>query len=156
MPLTILVSFHVLSCPSLCGLQLVSAPHLVGFFLCPDLSLLCGLQLVSPWAWSISFQILTLSHLLSPGSEYPFNLLICFWCTDVFLHFSESEPFFYICPLPASGFSLRCFSASQLLFDKLRSFNSDVLWLFFLISSWSHRCTSSHLSVCLVMTYITP
>jgi len=32
-------SFCVLTCPSLYGLQFVSAPWLVGFFLCPDLSL---------------------------------------------------------------------------------------------------------------------
>jgi len=38
-PLGWLVSFCVLTCLSLCGLQFVSAPCLLGFFLCPDLSL---------------------------------------------------------------------------------------------------------------------
>src|SRR6267142_1302457 len=41
-PLAWLDSFWVLTCPS-CALQLVSAPHLVRFFLCPDLSIcLCS------------------------------------------------------------------------------------------------------------------
>jgi hypothetical protein len=39
MRLALLVSFGVLTYPSLCGLQLVSAPRLVGFFRRPDLSL---------------------------------------------------------------------------------------------------------------------
>src|SRR6266850_1517621 len=41
--------FRVLTCPSVCALQSVSAPRSVGFFPCPDLSV----------------------HLCSPGSECP-------------------------------------------------------------------------------------
>ena len=103
-------SFCVLTCPSLCHLQDVSAPCLVTFFPCPDLFLplpspgsecpLLGHFLSMSWhvppsaisrkwvplPWSISSCILTLSFLLpSPGSIYPFNLPICPWCTKMFL-----------------------------------------------------------------------
>ena len=40
-------SLHVLTWPSLCGLQLVSNPGEFTFFLCPDNHSLCGLQSVS-------------------------------------------------------------------------------------------------------------
>ena len=67
------------------------------------------------------------------GSKYSFEVLIYFWCTNLFfpLHSLESELFLCICLL--SVFSLICFSPLQLLFSKLQSFNSDVLSLFFLI-----------------------
>ena len=48
-----------------------------------------------------------------------------------------------------------CSSAPQLLFDKLRLFNSHVLSLFFLLLSWFHQCTF-RLSVYLVMTHVIP
>ena len=68
--------------------------------------------------------------------------------------FLGSKPFFCICWLPV--FSLLWFSAPQLLLDKLRSFNDNVLLLCFLISSWFHQSTFSRRSVYLVMTHITP
>jgi hypothetical protein len=48
-----------------------------------------------------------------------------------FLYFSEGEPFFFICLHPV--FSLLYFSVTQLLVEKLRSYTSDVLSLFFCI-----------------------
>ena len=80
----------------------------------------------------ILFRILTLSLLLpSPASEYFFNFLF---------RFRRGNAFFYLCIiqkvnlslyLPVLVFSLLCFSALQLLLSKLRSFNSDVMFLFF-------------------------
>jgi hypothetical protein len=108
-PLARLLSFHVLTCPFLCGPQEVRAPR------------------------SISFRILTLFLLLpSPGSKHPFNFLLCFRHANVFLPvciFPESEPFFCIYLLPV--FSLLRFFSSQQLFDKIRSLNSGVLCYFF-------------------------
>ena len=109
MSLTQLLSFCVLICPSLCHPQYVSAP-----------------------AWSISFHILTLSLLLlSLGSQCPFNVLVDFQYTNVFFPLCiclESEPFF--CIFLCLVFSLLCFPALQLLFSRLRSFNSEVLLFF--------------------------
>ena len=68
--------------------------------------------------------------------------------------FLRKWTFLFFCLLPM--FSLLCFSWLQLLFSKLQSFNSNVLFLFFLISSWFDPWTFSHLSAYLVMTHITP
>ena len=98
-PLTWLLSFHVLTCPPLCHIQDVSAPHLVAFFPCPDLSLpllspagecpllSCFLSmswLVSrkwvPLAWSLSFHILTcpsLCHLQRVSTSHSVTFLPC-------------------------------------------------------------------------------
>jgi hypothetical protein len=95
-PLTRSLSLHVLTCPSLCTLQRVSAPHPFSFFsyphlpvslcalqevsgprslafiLCPSLSFLCALQLVSaPHSLSFALCPHSLVALRSLAGEYP-------------------------------------------------------------------------------------
>ena len=96
-------SFRVLTCPSPCDLQSVSAPILFNFIL--------YLDFIPPFFQGVSFPSICSSifHVLSAPSS---------------LHFSGGEPFFVSA---FSLFSLFYFSVTQLLFDKLRSFNSDVL-----------------------------
>ena len=55
--------------------------------------------------------------------------IFCVLSVPSFLHFSAGEPFFFNCPPPV--FLPLSFSVTQLLLDKLRSFNSDVPLLFF-------------------------
>ena len=56
-------SFHVLTCPSLCGLQKVSGSRSVGFFSCLDLSL----NVRSPGSeWVLVGQILSVSSFVPP------------------------------------------------------------------------------------------
>ena len=127
-------SFHVLTCLSRYHLQLVCAPCSVGFFLCLDSSL--------PTPSSASE--CSLGRFPSVFSLYPPHLLqgvgsrsiwlsIFVLSVPSFLHFSEGEPFFFMCLSPM--FSLLHFSVTQPLVDKLQAFNSDVLLLFFLLSS---------------------
>ena len=106
-----------------------------------------------PLSCSIFFCILTLSLLPSSGSKFPFDALGCFGVSSIPAFFEEVSLSFYFY-LPVS--SLLCFSISQLLFDILRLYNSNVLLLFFLLSSWFHQCTFSGHSVYLGMTPITP
>jgi hypothetical protein len=54
-----LLSFCILTCSSLCGLQFVSIPYLVTFFLCPDLSIPLQSRMWVPLTQSLSFHILT-------------------------------------------------------------------------------------------------
>ena len=141
MPLARSDSFGVLTYPSRCCLQRVSAPRSFEFFPCPDLSL----PMPSPASkYSLArFAFLLYSHFVLPtspfsGSKLSFTCLCIFGILSVssFLHFSEGEPFSFFCLPPV--FSLLYFyyfSVTQLTVDKLRTFNSDVLLLFLLLLS---------------------
>jgi hypothetical protein len=74
-------SFGVLNCLSLCARQEVSAPQLLGFFPCPDLSLPLDLTVSESPFPSISFGVLTRNlplPLRSTGSERPLPPLFIF------------------------------------------------------------------------------
>jgi len=71
-PLAQLLFFHVLTGPSQCGLQLVSALSLVTFFPCSDKSPWCGLQFVSTPCLLAFFACPDKSlSLCPPGCECP-------------------------------------------------------------------------------------
>jgi len=134
-PLGWLVSFCVLTCPSLCGLQKVSAPYSVGFFLYPDMSL----PLLSPegkcpsLGWFLSVSWLYSSVCLLQGVSTP---SICLSIFGVLM--SSFLPTFlrrwaFLLYLLVFSLALLCLCAPQILISKLQSFNSNVLLLHFLI-----------------------
>jgi hypothetical protein len=139
-PLTCLDSFHVLTCLSICALQLVSAPYLLGFFLCPDLFI----HLHSPGSecplltWILSVFDLSI-HLCSSVGKCP-HLLRFFPCPDLFIHLHSSES---ECPLLAQILSvLTCLSA---LFSG---------WVSLACSDSFHVLT--HLSICTLQEVSAP
>src|SRR6266850_714657 len=76
--------FGILTCPSLCTQQEVSAPHLLGFFRTPDLTLPLHLSVRESPQLLISFGVLTYTYpLYSTVCEYPPASL--FWFPDFFL-----------------------------------------------------------------------
>ena len=68
-PLTGLLSFHILTSPDLCPLQHVSVPCWLTFFICPDSPGLYPLQEVSVPCWFTSFSC--------PDYSQPLPSLVC-------------------------------------------------------------------------------
>ena len=133
-------------------------PCSVGSFSCPDLSL----PIPSPGRKRSSVDFLLYSDSAPPPRLLQRVSSCSMWLSTLgvlsvppFLHFSEGGPFF-LCAFLLCQLSVLYFSVTQLLVDKLRSFSSDVLLLFFLLSSWFHQCAFSRHCAYLMMTHITP
>jgi len=131
-PLTCSDCFCALTCLSVCALQHVSAPCLLRFFPCPDLSV----------------------HLCSPACECPLltQILSMSWLVHLSVLSRQWVPL--LCLLYM--FSLLSFSAPKPLLSKLSSFFAKVLLLFYRFISLFYWHTFSHPFCYLVMiTYIT-